>query len=136
MNAYYKMKSHHKGKKTESEENIAKRVLSEVTETEPKKEMISEGRFHFERGESQDTKRGWRFPRMRLWYWFLLILFLIGFALVSIGEYYMTVAGEIELGWELSLYGAIPLGVLGAIGLLYLERWWRRHMRKFWGDAR
>lgn len=62
---------------------------------------------------------------MRRWYWFLLILFLIGFVPVSTGAYYMSAGGNIGLGFELTLLGAFPLGVLGAIGLLYFLRWWK-----------
>jgi hypothetical protein len=64
---------------------------------------------HSNRRQTTDSK-------MRRWYWFLLILFLIGLAPVSIGEYYLTAGGNSDLGFELTLLGAFPLGVLGAIG--------------------
>ena len=67
---------------------------------------------------------------MRLWYWFLLILLIIGLTLVFAGEYYILVIGEYGLGWELSIYGAIILGFLLAVGLLYFERWRRRWWQK------
>jgi len=63
---------------------------------------------------------------MRLWYWFLLILAVVGLALISFGQYYILVVKEYESGWELSIYGAIILGFLLAVGLLYFERWRRR----------
>lgn len=64
---------------------------------------------------------------MRLWYWFLLILLLIGLILVFIGEYLIFNA-QYGLGWEFSMYGAIVLAFVLAVGLLYFERW----RRKWW----
>lgn len=136
MNAYFKTKSRYKGKKTESEENIVKRVLSEATEMEPKKEMISEGRFHFEKRKVQSTNRQVHHTRirtrMRPWYWFLSILSVTGILLFVISQYYIFALKQYGFGFELSLYSAIILGILMAIGLLYLERWWRKHMRRWW----
>jgi hypothetical protein len=102
-----------------------------------KEEITSEGPYHFERGESQDTKRRWRFPRIRLWYWFLLILFILGLVLFLLGNYYFSIVDSEnpqskEFGWELMLYSVFPLAILLAIGLLYFERWWKKHMRRFW----
>jgi len=131
MNAYYKTKSQHKGEKVE-EENIVRKALPELGERKHKKGIISEGRFHFERGESQEPKRKWRFPRMRPWYWFLLILFLFDLALILLGEYYLSIAGEYMLGWQWMEEAIIPSVILLAIGALYFERWWKRHMRRFW----
>lgn len=67
---------------------------------------------------------------MRLWYWFLSVLLIIGLALVILGQYHIFALEEYELGWELSMYGAIILGFLLAVGLLYLERWRRRWWQK------
>ena len=63
---------------------------------------------------------------MRLWYWFLLILLVIGLILVLLGQYYIFIVKEYGLGWELSMYGAIILSFVLAVGLLYFERWRRR----------
>ena len=63
---------------------------------------------------------------MRLWYWLLLTLLVIGLILVLLGQYYIFILKEYGLGWELSLYGAIILGFVLAVGLLYFERWRRR----------
>lgn len=76
---------------------------------------------------------------MRLWYWFLLFLFVAALVLFLVGNYYFYVVGsenfvskDTQFGWELMLYSALPAAVLMAIGALYFERWWRRHMRRFW----
>lgn len=63
---------------------------------------------------------------MRPWYWFLLILLVVGLVLVIVGQYRILVTEEYESGWELSLYGAIILGFLLAVAALYFERWRRR----------
>jgi len=65
---------------------------------------------------------------MRLWYWFLLTLFLIGLILVFIGEYLIFNAAY-GLGFELSMYGAIILAFVLAVGFLYFERWRKRWWR-------
>ena len=67
---------------------------------------------------------------MRLWYKFLLVLLVVGLILVFVGEYYILVVGEYGLGWELSVYGAIILAFLLAVGMLYFERWRRRWWQK------
>ena len=67
---------------------------------------------------------------MRLWYWFLLILLAVGLVLFFVGQHRILVTEEYESGWELSLYGAIILGFLLAVGLLYFERWRRRWWQK------
>jgi len=59
---------------------------------------------------------------MRLWCWFLSILLVIGAIFVLLGQYYIFIVKEFGLGWEFSMYGAIILGFLLAIGLLYSER--------------
>ncbi|TET19329.1 hypothetical protein E3J74_07130 [Candidatus Bathyarchaeota archaeon] len=66
---------------------------------------------------------------MRLWYWFLLILFIVGFVLVVVSQYLIFVMGEFELSWKLSIYGAIILGFVLGVGALYFERWRRRWLR-------
>lgn len=65
---------------------------------------------------------------MRLWYWFLLILFIVGLILVLLGQYYILIVGEGGLGWELSVYGAVILAFVLAVGFAYFERW----RRKWW----
>jgi len=67
---------------------------------------------------------------MRLWYLFLLILLVAGLLLVILGEYYILVAKEYGLGWELSMYGAVILAFVLAVGFLYFERWRRRWWRR------
>jgi hypothetical protein len=110
----------------------------EETQAKPKKEkteevVVGEGPYHFEKRRVRGTHH-FRRIHMRLWYWFLLILFIIGMMLFGLSQYYMFVLREYEFGWELSIYSAFIMSVLGAIGLLYLERWWKRHMRRFWGE--
>jgi hypothetical protein len=63
---------------------------------------------------------------MRLWYWFLLILLIVGFVLLVIGQYCIFALKEYGIGWELSLYSAFILGFLLAAAALYFERWRRR----------
>lgn len=67
---------------------------------------------------------------MRLWYWFLLILLVVGLILVLVGQYYILIVGEHELGHVLSVYGAIVLGFLLAVVALYFERWRRKWWRR------
>ena len=102
-----------------------------ATEKKTKTGIVSEGNFHFIRG-SGDTKRHRRHFRVRPWYLFLMFLFVVWLVLFGLSQYYMFVLREYEFGWELSIYSLFIIAVLGAIGLLYLQRWWKRHMRRFW----
>jgi cell division protein FtsW (lipid II flippase) len=63
---------------------------------------------------------------MRLWYWFLLILLIVGLVLLFVAAYYIYILEEYEFGWELGIYGSIILGFLVAVAALYFERWRRR----------
>jgi len=67
---------------------------------------------------------------VRLWYWFLLILLVVGIVLLAISQYYIFVLKEYGLGWELSIYSALILGFLLAVGMLYFERWRRKWWQK------
>lgn len=78
---------------------------------------------------------------MRLWYWFLLVLFVIGIVLFLLGNYYIYVLGsgnpqsnETQFGWELMLCSIFPFAILMAIGALYFARWWKRHKQRWWGE--
>jgi hypothetical protein len=78
--------------------------------------MESEGELHFVKKRPLDLKRRRRFPRMRLWYWFLLFLFVAALVLFLVGNYYFYVVGsenfvskDTQFGWELMLYSALLL---------------------------
>lgn len=58
---------------------------------------------------------------MRLFYWFLLILLVVGFVLFIVGQYYMS-NEESRLGYGLSISGIVAFLILLAIGMLYLAR--------------
>jgi polyferredoxin len=103
------------------------------TEKKTKTGMVSEGDFHF-RKETGRAMRNRRHLRVRPWYLFLIFLFVVWVVLVGLSQYYTSVLGDFALGWTLGIYSLLVIGVLIAIGLLYLERWWRRHMRRFWGE--
>ena len=59
---------------------------------------------------------------MRRWYWFLLVLFFVGLVLFVLGLYFTCEAGERQLGFELSMVGAVVWGVLLVVGMLYVAR--------------
>jgi len=59
---------------------------------------------------------------MRRWYWFLLVLFFVGLFLFVLGLYYLYMVGESQLGFELSMVGAVVWGVLLVVGMLYVAR--------------
>jgi uncharacterized membrane protein len=67
---------------------------------------------------------------MRLWYWFLLILLVVGLVLLFVAQYHIYTLKEYEFGWELTVYVTIILGFLVAVVALYFERWKRRWWRK------
>jgi len=67
---------------------------------------------------------------MRLWYWFLLILLVIGLVLLFVGQYYIFTLKEYGFGWELTVYSTFILGFLVAVAALYFERWRRRWWEK------
>jgi uncharacterized membrane protein YhaH (DUF805 family) len=62
---------------------------------------------------------------MKLWYWFLIVLLIVGLALLFAGSYYVQ-TGEKGRGWELMMYSVFPLGLLIAVVALYFERWRKR----------
>jgi hypothetical protein len=59
---------------------------------------------------------------MRLRYWFLVTVFLVGLVLISMGLYYVLVVGDSQLGFELLMVGGIVWAVLMAVGMLYVAR--------------
>ncbi len=89
-------------------------------------------RDHFEKRKVRGTHNSRRRVNMKPWYWFLLLLSIACVLLFLISQYYIYVLKQKGFGFELSIYSAIILGILMAIGLFYLERWWRKHMRRFW----
>jgi len=66
---------------------------------------------------------------MRLWYWFLLVVAILGFALIGIGYYYMSI-GDYKGGFNLMMYGTLPLAIVLAIAFVSFQRhaknWWER----------
>ena len=60
--------------------------------------------------------------KMRLRYWFVVAVFVVGLVLVCLGLYYSLVAGDSQLGHELLLVGGIAWAVLLTIGALYVAR--------------
>jgi hypothetical protein len=64
-------------------------------------------------------RRGWYWF---FWWWFLLFLFLVGVVLFLLGLYYAYGVGERRFGYALSVAGAVLLGVLLAVGMLYVAR--------------
>lgn len=59
---------------------------------------------------------------MKLRYWFVLVIFFVGFALFVLGLYFIYRGGEPQLGFDLSIIGAVLLGVVLAVGMLYVAR--------------
>jgi hypothetical protein len=57
---------------------------------------------------------------MRRRYWFLLVDFFVGFVLFVLGLYFIRVAGDFQLGFGLAIVGAVLLGVLLVLGVLYV----------------
>lgn len=51
-----------------------------------------------------------------------MFLFLVGVVLFLLGLYYLYGVGERRLGYDLSVAGAVLLGVLLTIGMLYVAR--------------
>lgn len=58
---------------------------------------------------------------MRLVYWFILILLIIGIVLFSVGQYY-RLKGESQLGSGLLISGIAFFLILLVIGVLHLAR--------------
>lgn len=58
---------------------------------------------------------------MRLLYWFLVILLVVGLVLFSFGQYYMS-KGESRLGYGLLISGIVAFLIILAIEALYLAR--------------
>jgi hypothetical protein len=59
---------------------------------------------------------------MRLRYWFLVTVFLVGLVLISVGLYYVLVIGDSQLGFELLMVGGVVWAVLMTVGMLYVAR--------------
>ena len=59
---------------------------------------------------------------MRLRYWFVLVVFFVGLALFVLGLYLTYRSEELQLGFDLSIVGAVLLGVVLAVGMLYVAR--------------
>jgi hypothetical protein len=104
-----------------------------ASEKKTSRVMASEGNLHFER-EAKPVRGHQGHFRVRAWYLFLIILFAAGMILFGLGNYYIYVLGDFDSGWSFLLCSGLVFGVLMAIGLLYFERWWKRHMRRFWGE--
>jgi hypothetical protein len=59
---------------------------------------------------------------MKRWYWFLFVLFFVGLVLFVLGLYYMYIVGESQLGFELSIVGAVLWCVFLVVGMIYVAR--------------
>jgi len=59
---------------------------------------------------------------VRLRYWFVLTIFFVGLALFLLGLYLTHRSGELQLGFDLSIVGAVLLGVVLAVGMLYVAQ--------------
>ena len=59
---------------------------------------------------------------MRLKYWFVLTIFFVGLALFLLGLYLTYRGGELQLGFDLSVIGAVLMAVLLMVGMLYVAR--------------
>ena len=59
---------------------------------------------------------------MRLRYWFVLVVFFFGLFLFVLGLYFIYMGGKFQLGFDLSIVGAVLLGVVLAVGMLYVAR--------------
>ena len=68
---------------------------------------------------------------MRLWYWFLLTIILLGLALVIIGYQYPLNGGDHQQGLTIMAYGSIALAFALALSIIYFVRW-----KNFWINRR
>jgi hypothetical protein len=59
---------------------------------------------------------------MKRWYWFVLVVFFFGLFLFVSGLYLIYVGGEFQLGFDLSIVGAVLLGAVLAVGMFYVAR--------------
>lgn len=59
---------------------------------------------------------------MRLRYWFVVVIFFVGLALFLLGLYLIYRGGEPQLGFDLSVIGAVLMAVLIMVGMLYVAR--------------
>lgn len=57
---------------------------------------------------------------MRVWYWFLFVLLLVGISLVFVGEYLVFIQAY-RLGFEFSVYGSIMLAFVVAVAFYVLK---------------
>jgi len=68
---------------------------------------------------------------MRLWYWFLLAVTILGLALVIIGYQYPSLGGEdYQQGFTLMMYGSFAVAFALAVVVLYFGRWRDRWMKQ------
>lgn len=59
---------------------------------------------------------------MRLRYWFVLVVFFVGLFLFVLGLYFTYRGEEPQFGFDLSIVGAVLLGVVLAVGMLYVAQ--------------
>jgi hypothetical protein len=59
---------------------------------------------------------------MKRWYWFVLVVLFFGLFLFVSGLYIIYVGGEFQLGFDLSIVGVVLLGIVLAVGMLYVAR--------------
>ena len=67
---------------------------------------------------------------MRLWYWFLLAVTILGLALVIIGYQYPSLGGDHQQGFNLMMCGTFTLAFVLAVVVLYWIRWSNRWMNR------
>jgi hypothetical protein len=67
---------------------------------------------------------------MRLWYWFLLAVTILGLALVIIGYKYPSIGGHYQQGFILMIYGSFALAFVLALAILYWIKWSTRWMNR------
>ena len=67
---------------------------------------------------------------MRLWYWFLLAVTILGLALVIIGYQYPSLGGDHQQGFTLIMYGSFAVAFALAVAVLYFGRWRDRCIRQ------
>jgi hypothetical protein len=52
----------------------------------------------------------------------VLVVFFVGLFLFVLGLYFTYRGGELQFGFDLSIVGAVLLGVVLAVGMLYVAR--------------
>jgi predicted anti-sigma-YlaC factor YlaD len=68
---------------------------------------------------------------MKLWYWFLLAIIILGLTLVLIGYQYPSIGGDRQQGFTVMTFGSIALAFALALSVIYFVRW-----RRFWISSR